>query len=290
MVPKGIVKRNNSLGFTLVELLVVIAIIALLVSILMPALSSAREQAKTAVCLSNTRQLTLGWTVYAENNKDLLVYAATTRVKRNGTDSLGWFLTSQHPHPSWVASPIEDSSGVAPSWFSQKFFQDECIIMGTLFPEINDVKAYRCPASKAQSNSRSYSISSRMNGFSMYSATTGEWGERNNRILRKMAQVRNSADSMAFICQGSDGIDNGNKNYEYECFSPYLTVRRWRDIPPAVHSKQKGTCLSFADGHGEYWEWEKNYVNFDVLSSPDPDINDIDFDRVQRAIWGTVVK
>lgn len=54
-------------GFTLVELLVVIAIIALLVSILLPALSRAREQARISVCSSNQRQLSVALHLYAED-------------------------------------------------------------------------------------------------------------------------------------------------------------------------------------------------------------------------------
>jgi len=54
-------------AFTLIELLVVVAIIALLISILLPALSPAKEQAKTTVCMSNLKQIGLGFYFYGED-------------------------------------------------------------------------------------------------------------------------------------------------------------------------------------------------------------------------------
>ena len=60
---------HNKIGFTLIELLVVIAIISLLMSILMPSLSRAREQSKIAVCLSNMRQIGLLMQEYAEEDR-----------------------------------------------------------------------------------------------------------------------------------------------------------------------------------------------------------------------------
>ncbi len=61
--------RSSNRGFTLVELLVVIGIIALLIAILMPALSSARAQAKSVASLSNLRQLGIGLTLYRNENR-----------------------------------------------------------------------------------------------------------------------------------------------------------------------------------------------------------------------------
>ena len=67
-------------GFTLVELLVVISIIALLLSILLPALNKAKEQAKLSVCMSNIKQLGYTFKVYMDDNE-----------YRFPLDDAGWF-------------------------------------------------------------------------------------------------------------------------------------------------------------------------------------------------------
>ncbi len=90
---------NTRKAFTLIELLVVITIIALLVSILMPALSKSRQQARKVVCLSNLKQLVMANTGYAVENNDRYVLAAEGIIPDN--------LKRWHGERDDIESPFE---------------------------------------------------------------------------------------------------------------------------------------------------------------------------------------
>jgi prepilin-type N-terminal cleavage/methylation domain-containing protein/prepilin-type processing-associated H-X9-DG protein len=95
-------------AFTLIELLVVIAIIAILISLLLPALRGAREAARTAVCLSNQRQIGVAVMMYAEERREY--------IPRESGDCETWPGHPTQPrNPQWpqVLRPYIDSDAEA---------------------------------------------------------------------------------------------------------------------------------------------------------------------------------
>ena len=85
-------KRRNPIGFTLVELLVVIGIIAVLIAILLPALTRARDQAQTIQCQSNLRQLHNAFVIYSGMFHNYCIPAQAGNGTIGGSAVDDWWL------------------------------------------------------------------------------------------------------------------------------------------------------------------------------------------------------
>ncbi len=221
--PMYVRRARERRAFTLIELLVVIAIIAVLMAVLMPALHRAREQGRRAACLSNLKQLTLAWIMYADDNGDVLVNGATGY----GNQNLSW---GDHTgEPAWVR-------GISTDWDEAL----EHIRNGALWPYLKNEKIYRCPTGR-KGEALTYSIMFSMNAVN-HPPTQGVRGAH----IKRRSEIRNPAPAyrLVFIDEGWMTADAFAVHYDQE---------QWWDDPPVRHGD--GTNVSFADGHAEHWKW-----------------------------------
>jgi len=255
-------------GFTLIELLVVIAIIAILMAILMPALNRVREQGKRTVCLSNLKQLSLAWILYADDNDDVLVNGAIGYSNAQ----TGW---GQHQNEiAWV-------DGLGPRGDEEA--QRLEIEQGALWPYIKDHDMYKCPTGR-RGEALTYAIMFSMN------AVEHTWvqGVRGTHMKRK-SEIYNPAPALRLVF-----IDEGYMTAD--AFAVYYHLESWFDSPPVRHGD--GSTLSFADGHAEHWKWkgtdtikharDEERTGPQVGWQPNTRAGFQDLYKMQKGCWGKI--
>jgi prepilin-type N-terminal cleavage/methylation domain-containing protein/prepilin-type processing-associated H-X9-DG protein len=267
----GFTRRTHG-GFTLSELLVVIAIIALLLAILLPAISRAKAKAREVACLSNLKQLQTCAELYCLDYEDFLppnryVYDTITKEPARGfSDNLTW------------------CPGLAPFDTTT-----ENIEHGLLFPYNKSTGIYRCPSDMARvqtpdgqllnlRRTRSYNLSQSINGVPYPEGTITP------PSFAKKSQINDPVPSelLFFVDVHEDGILDSHFGIPPRGW-PFAEERpRWWDLPAGRHSQ--GANLSFADGHVERWRSAapKIFTELGQLVRKNGELED--FLKVQRAV------
>ncbi len=251
--------RRNA--FTLIELLVVIAIIAILMAILMPTLSRAREQGKRGACLNNVKQLSVSWNLYADDFDGRMVNANTSTGGPTVRGEKGCWVY-------WTDS--------VSSTEEQKL---QSVRDGLLYRYCPNAKLYKCPTG-IRGEVVTYSIPDALNGY-YYIPGAKE------QIKTLRTQIRNLTQQIVFLDEGRLSPSSWTIHYDQE---------RWWDQITARHGD--GTNFAFADGHSEYWKWNDprtldvakadyaQWQNVGRFGGESAQIGNLDLERVQRGVFG----
>lgn len=222
--------RRNFLfkkAFTITEMLAVIATVCVLLTLLIPALTQAKNKSLRFNCQNNLRQLQLCSLLYSHENDDLL--PPNQSFNAGGT----WRSTAD----SWIGN----SNAYLDSDTTQ-------IQNGLLFQfgYNRNLRLYKCPADISSvagtpsiRRTRSYSICSNLDGST----------NQPQLVLKKLGQIESPSRAFVFVDESADSIDDG-----HFFLRPFPSIL-WANLPTDRHSR--GATMSFADGHVEYWRWKQ---------------------------------
>ena len=218
-------------AFTLIELMVVLAIIALLASLLLPVLGQAKAKARATQCLSNLRQLHLGWTLFIGDHDDAL-------PPINDTDQAG----KDAAHPSWVAGWLRTANEAG----DKSDGTNTDLLVGERYAEFGSIgiyvknpHVYRCPGDRS-GRVRSFSMNCYLNG-------AGVWQDAAYATYRRLGDIRDPSGTWVLLDEREDSVNDGY-------FAVDMTVRHTIIDYPASYHDGAGH-LSFADGHVEAHRW-----------------------------------
>lgn len=256
-------RRTLCRAFTLVELLVVIAIIAILAAVLLPVLNKAEQRAQLVYCVNNLSELGKAWIMYAHDNQDNLVQVSGYANLASSTAQLAQAQPGG-PMAAWVLG----TEALLADATNEVFIED-----GLLYPYINNVKAYKCPADnisyipalQGQQKLRSYSMNCWMNPDSADNWDGGSqhyYGTPYQQVVyTKLTQIRTPAERWVFIEENPYSINDGM----FVC--DISLPRNWIDIPATYHNR--ASALGFADGHVETRVWhDPEVLTYNVTTNP----------------------